>query len=836
MAYKESVIIKWERIIGLLIISPFFLPLIVSAYSDDTAHRFITEETAKYFNHYYPDFALDQGEISRLVQGSTDEDIPPRWLNHFYDPIYSRGFRGLRTSKAWAEDTNAQAGRIIDSNFVGAYFGAENDYSWERAIFDYVYSDEKRGIEAIGHTLHLIQDATVPDHTRDDAHPIWSTYEKYTKQFSQGSFSLADELIKQGHEPVVYKDLNNYFDNLANFSNKNFFSDDTILINKYIKPTIVNKKSEVLSDGKNYLFGQSLESDYLVRIKKEFNFYKNKEEESYTLISVDNKIPQDYWENLSDQAVTNGAGVIKLFFDAVEEEKRTKKLWQKNKSFATRFLEALNNNLGGLLASLPTIPSGLGAGEQASSSASISPTTTAVVDGPNLEQNEIDELWQKVQELKQQLNLILEQRQEETEERLAEQAVAISAPAQQVFSGSSGDSTQPLATTSSPVAIVPIPTVISPSDFSQAFSTSTINFVGTSSPGYVVFNDFSEIMATSTSDGGWSLSLSELPQGTTTINFYARDLEGNVSLPLAITVTINSLPTSINLNIANCSESLSLNNCLIFPVANLDLSWQVSRLGSYSYEVLKYYYDSESDNDDGFATTSVAIINNVTASTVATDYNISQDLLKEFRWQVIAREASTSEIVASSPVVSVFMHPRPVVINEISWAGTATSSLDEWFELRNFLPAQSLDLDNFFVSNSSNSWQINLSGTISAAGYYLIERESDEVISNRVANLVANWGDSGDKGFSLNSVGLKLYQRRGGEDVLIDETPVWDKSSSLPGSMERTWEDKISTDLSSWEENTECNSSDGPCALDRSAGETFGTPGIINTASIPRLW
>lgn len=836
MAYQESVIKKWQGIIGLLIIGPIFLPLIALAYSDDTAHRFITEETAKYFNHYYSDVALDQEEISRLVQGSTDEDIPPRWLNHFYDPIYNRGFRGLRTSKAWAEDTNAQAGRIIDSNFVGAYFGAKNDYSWERAILDYVYGDKKRGMEALGHTLHLIQDATVPDHTRDDAHPIWSTYEKYTKQFSQGSFSLAQTVIKKKREPVNYNNLGTYFDNLAQFSNNNFFSDDTILVDKYKMPSSLREKQEFLSDGEKHNFGFNNYNVAIVEIERWFDVRSGSLKSTYFINDIDNKIPQDYWENLSEQAVTNGAGVIKLFFDRVEEEKRTKRLWEKNKSLATRFLETLDDDLGGLLASLSTIPTGSGAGEQASSSAPLSPTTTVAGDDPNLEQNEIDELWQKVQELKQQLNLILEQRQEETEERLAEQAIAISAPAQEIFSGSSGDVGNPLATTSTPVAIVPIPTVISPSDFSQAFATSTINFVGTSSPGYVVFNDFSEIMATSTSDGEWLLSLSGLPQGTTTINFYARDLYGNVSLPLAVTVAIDNLPTSIGLEIANCAGSLSPDVCLIFPSANLDLSWQVSRPGSYSYEILKYYYDSESDNDDGFATTSVAIINNVTANTVATDYNTSQDLLKEFRWQVIAREASTSEIVASSPIVSVFMHPRPVVINEISWAGTATSSLDEWFELRNFLPAQSLDLDNFFVSDLSNSWQVNLSGTISAAGYYLIERGSDEVISNRVANLVANWGDSGDKGFSLGSVGLKLYQRRGGEDILIDETPVWDKSLSLPGSMERTWEDKISTDLSSWEENTECNSSDGPCALDRSAGETFGTPGIINTASIPRLW
>ncbi|MFA5001265.1 MAG: hypothetical protein WC531_03555 [Candidatus Paceibacterota bacterium] len=103
--FVENII---KILIGLIIICPIFVsPAKVWAYDAVTTHRAITSESAKVFNYYYPELVISSLEIDSLARGSVDEDTPPRWLNHFYDPVHQIGFRGLRTSKDWAENTTA---------------------------------------------------------------------------------------------------------------------------------------------------------------------------------------------------------------------------------------------------------------------------------------------------------------------------------------------------------------------------------------------------------------------------------------------------------------------------------------------------------------------------------------------------------------------------------------------------------------------------------------------------------------------------------------------------------------------------------------------------------
>ena len=62
-----------------------------------------------------------------------------------------------------------------------------------------------------------------------------------------------------------------------------------------------------------------------------------------------------------------------------------------------------------------------------------------------------------------------------------------------------------------------------------------------------------------------------------------------------------------------------------------------------------------------------------------------------------------------------------VVINEIAWMGTVVSSADEWIELKNNTDGE-IDLTNWTLKAIDGSPEINLSGIISASGYFLLER------------------------------------------------------------------------------------------------------------------
>lgn len=841
MANRKFVKNLVNMLIGLIIICPIFVcPITGLAYSDDTTHRAITNESIKIFNHFYPDLSLSIADRESIIKGSKDEDTPPRWLNHFYDPIYQQGFRGLLTSKNWAQNTTAQA-LLLNKNPLAEYFSSPTDYSWERAIYDYVYGDRSRGLEALGHTLHLIQDATVPDHTRDDAHPIWSTYEKYAKRFDINNVSLAENLLAQNQKPIIFSDLDSYFDYLANFSNTNFFSDDTILIYSYDKPVVKKEKLESWSNGQIYRFGYGpIEDVRLVGIDKVRNFINGKVENSYFLYDSNNLIPASYWQNLSPKAVLASAGVIKLFFDEVEKEKQTKRLFEKNKSFVQKFLDNLNNGLGNLLASVNLVT------EQTTSGRidSLNDSESITNEVRQLAEKEIaeDDLPVKLSsaEIEKELGRI----KEEIANLLQSPEAAnllISSTTKNILliknfipSGSAQTISEIIDSASSTNYLtISAPTVLSPANFFETFSTTTIIFSGTTTPGTIVFNDFNLELATSSNEGFWSITLNNLSQGSNIIKFFARDLDGAVSLPTEVTLQIDSLPLGIDLLIDNCVKSLSSDFCLLKPTSTLNFNWSPTKAGNYSYDLIK----TEKDRWDGWQG-SETIINFSTNTETTTGLNFTaDDLLREFKWQIIAREASSSEVVATSSELITIFHPRPIVINEIGWAGTTASGRDEWLELKNYLTNYSLDLTDYYLTDLDKSWQIDLVGRINAGDYYLIERGSDEVISNRLAHLIDNFNsDLEEKIFNPSSLGLRLWHKTVDGDELVDETPTWDKSQSGYGSLERTWENRISSDPSTWESNDGCNEEDGPCALDRNGISTFGTPGVINFNSIPRLW
>lgn len=843
---------KIKIVTGLILVGSvlFFCPLKIFAYSASVTHGVITSETVKVFNYYNSNQSLSSVQIDLLVKGSIEEDTPPRWLNHFYDPVHQIGLRGLMTSKNWAENTTAQAA-ILNKLPLAEYFSASTDYSWERAIYDYVYGDKNRAIEALGHILHLIQDATVPDHTRDDMHPLRSTYEKYAKELDSTRFKLADNLINQKQTPIVFGSLAEYFDYLASFSNNNFFSDDTILIKEYKEPRIVNEKYENLSDGKQYLFGydEKLKNSKLVRIDKERNIKTGEIVKSYTLEDIDQKIPDDYWKNLSPKAVLAGAGVIQLFFEEVEKEKQSGRLKDKNKSLAKKILTVIDRQVDNLLAGIsllkPNFLTNSILVDSLSSLNKISTEPLLTISSENLEENqpdiqsEIDEMAEIIQKLKIQLSQIITRLADQVASDLILETESVLAETRQTLP--SGASYYPVTVsdivnvaTSSKNLLINSPVIVQPADFSQVFATDTVMFVGLASPNLIIFNDFNKNLTPVDEEGRWSVVLSELPHGQTEISFYVRDNDNNISLPTTINLQTDYLPLAISLTIADCSRSLLVGSCLLKTPSSLNFSWSPSGENeNYLYDLIKY------EKDWGEEWLEPEIVASLSTETeISLDLNFSpHDLLQELKWQIFARDFVSGEIVASSSALITIFHPRPLVINEIGWAGTTFSDLDEWLELRNYLTSYQLNLDNYYLTDSRESWRIDLGGTISANGYYLIERNDDDVIINRPANLTDNFvSDTETKALNPANLGLKLWRQTENGPELIDETPVWNLPSDIPSSMERTFVNKNSLDLSTWLENPGCRSGDGPCALDRQSVITFGTPGVINSASIIRLW
>lgn len=76
-----------------------------------------------------------------------------------------------------------------------------------------------------------------------------------------------------------------------------------------------------------------------------------------------------------------------------------------------------------------------------------------------------------------------------------------------------------------------------------------------------------------------------------------------------------------------------------------------------------------------------------------------------------------------------------VIINEVAWMGTVTSANDEWIELYN-TGTNDVNLDGWTLSATDGSPSIDLSGTISGGGYYLVERTDDSTVPGITAGVI----------------------------------------------------------------------------------------------------
>lgn len=338
------------------------------AYNYET-HALLTKETADFFNSKCSQNIPP--ELERyLIDGSRREDDIPRWLNHFYDPVYQRGisydgaidplFQILQVvgaqpkSKDWAVDSNLQstffykiASKIKPATVASILTAEETnnikplnedaDFTWNRALKFYVSGEKEKAMFALGHVLHLIQDVSVPDHTRNDPHTEDSIYEKSTQKYTLNNpdKSLTNHLNQEA-KPENISNLEQVFDELSTYSNNNFYSKDTVGINSgYSSPTPCYFGRY---NGSIYSYGFSEKDKYgdfpiilgsgLIGIQ------------SNSLID-DEIIQSAYWTRLSTKSVTYSAGVIDLFFKEAERLKNSPEFTVVNKSFFAEIAEAV---------------------------------------------------------------------------------------------------------------------------------------------------------------------------------------------------------------------------------------------------------------------------------------------------------------------------------------------------------------------------------------------------------------------------------------------------------------------------------------------------------------
>lgn len=280
------------------------IPHSLLAYEPETTHAGLSQELVDFYNTTHSR-KLSSEEAELVISGSVDEDSPVlRVVNHFYDPVYGIGINDSRTALDWA------LGDI-----------PENEYSWQKAISYYAEGDENKAFLALGRILHLIEDMSVPDHTRNDPHigvgakglyTGESPYESWTDKNKnrQTMRGLHLRYLQGGERAKRFNTLKEHFDFLANYSNKNFFSQDTIDLVKYKTPNYIN------SDKRYVYWSDTIQHDFF---KSLIIIRSIGGQDKYLIETNDDKsVLSSYFDRLSKQAILTGAGVIDLFFKEAE--------------------------------------------------------------------------------------------------------------------------------------------------------------------------------------------------------------------------------------------------------------------------------------------------------------------------------------------------------------------------------------------------------------------------------------------------------------------------------------------------------------------------------------
>jgi len=338
-------------IICLLVCLLLFLPHSpVFAYDAKTTHPNLTEIAVDFYNQHFPRHSLNETEKQLLMQGSMDEDDGIRCINHFYDPIFNETwqFSGVEylfpalTAKEWGQNPFAQAMYDpIYSTFTGPIVKSpvfsRTNFTWQQAIYQYVKGNRVKAFNALGHILHLIQDMSVPEHTRQNIHIFFipnasSPYESYAAKNNKNFYEQTRESIKY-LEPVRKTSLDEYFDEVALYSNNYFYSPDTISGSKYKLPQPVFSEASEWKNGKLffYVLGEDENNNIFhlaLILKNNIGWRLASGPTTYSL--EDDKVLQDYWQRLSKKAVLNSAGVIDLFFKEVENAKSKSDFISKN--------------------------------------------------------------------------------------------------------------------------------------------------------------------------------------------------------------------------------------------------------------------------------------------------------------------------------------------------------------------------------------------------------------------------------------------------------------------------------------------------------------------------
>ena len=294
---------------------------------------------------YFKKDELNQQVFRWVGDGGVDEDTPPACIpywrsgNHFHNPIDNSGFSGI-----W--DTDFLSGMsAIDWAMQPVDTQSCGYYSWNDAR-DYYYkaltSADKATREtnfaetfrAIGQVMHLVQDMSVPEHTRNNGHYLSHNYEDWVKGQNVSDYSVS--VVSFTPSASIPLSIYNLFDTeqysgmnpditaqstigLAEYSNANFLSPDKIF-SGFAYPSYNDTAARIERDpasDKDILYldkiGHGENINYLARAQEFYN-YLPADYKKLSLTLDDARVYSSYAGFLMPRAIGYSSQVLSYFF------------------------------------------------------------------------------------------------------------------------------------------------------------------------------------------------------------------------------------------------------------------------------------------------------------------------------------------------------------------------------------------------------------------------------------------------------------------------------------------------------------------------------------------
>lgn len=302
-----------------------------------------------------------------IGDGGVNEDAGIRSLNHFLNPINNQGLLGNYSALQWATlPVGAQPLSPISSwNDVRYY------YYLALTSKDKTTRDDNFAMtfQGVGQVMHLVEDMSVPAHTRNESHLFGDGYEGWflkpttpaissysTQYFTPSDLSflipnLFDTDQYNGTNPGITTSSNST--GLAEYTNANFLSAGTIFTKftyPAYSPSDMNPKTDERdANGKQilYLSKSAANGAAITHFARAGIFYNYlpPNYQSLELTLDDDQIYGDYAQLLIPRAIGYSSQVLSYFFRGQMEVKDMPVFDDQNQKLKQLYLKVRNTTL-----------------------------------------------------------------------------------------------------------------------------------------------------------------------------------------------------------------------------------------------------------------------------------------------------------------------------------------------------------------------------------------------------------------------------------------------------------------------------------------------------------